>query len=70
MDQRAELTRIAAPTLVIAGSFDPAPTPTAAREWASGIAGARLVELPAAHLSNIGAAEEFTRRVLDFLRAD
>jgi 3-oxoadipate enol-lactonase len=70
MDQRAELTRIAAPTLVIAGSFDPAPTPAAAREWASRIAGARLVELPAAHLSNIGAAEEFTRRVLDFLRAD
>ena len=70
MDQRAELSRIAAPTLVIAGSFDPAPTPAAAREWASGIAGARLVELPAAHLSNIGAAEEFTRRVRDFLRAD
>ena len=27
--------RIAAPTLVIAGTFDPAPTPAAAREWAS-----------------------------------
>lgn len=67
MDQRATLARIAAPTLVIAGTYDPAPTPAAARAWASTIPNARLVELPAAHLSNIGAAEQFTRQVLDFL---
>ncbi len=67
MDQRAALSRISAPTLVIAGTYDPAPTPEAARAWTSMIPGARLVELPAAHLSNIGAAEAFTRRVLDFL---
>ncbi len=67
MDQRATLARIAAPTLVIAGTYDPAPTPEAARAWASTIPNARFVELPAAHLSNIGAAEQFTRQVLDFL---
>ena len=67
MDQRATLARIAAPTLVIAGTHDPAPTPEAARAWASTIPNARFVELPAAHLSNIGAAEQFTRQVLDFL---
>jgi 3-oxoadipate enol-lactonase len=67
MDQRAELARIAAPTLVIAGTFDPAPTPDAAREWASAIPNARFVELPAAHLSNIGAAAEFNEAVLSFL---
>jgi 3-oxoadipate enol-lactonase len=68
MDQRAELSRIAAPTLVIAGTDDPAPTPAAACAWASTIPNAQFLELPAAHLSNIGAAGEFTRRVLDFLR--
>jgi 3-oxoadipate enol-lactonase len=67
MDQRAQLARIAAPTLVIAGTFDPAPTPAAAREWASAIPNARFVELPAAHLSNIGAAAEFNAAVLSFL---
>jgi 3-oxoadipate enol-lactonase len=67
MDQRAELARIAAPTLVIAGTFDPAPTPDAAREWAATIPHARCIELPAAHLSNIGAAGEFNQQVLTFL---
>jgi 3-oxoadipate enol-lactonase len=68
MDQRAALSRIATPTLVIAGTSDPAPTPDAARAWASMIPNAEFLELPAAHLSNIGAAAEFTQRVLDFLR--
>ena len=67
MDQRASLARIVAPTLVIAGTHDQAPTPEAARAWASTIPSARFLELPAAHVSNIGAAEQFTRRVLDFL---
>ncbi len=67
MDQRADLARITAPTLVIAGKFDPAPTPAAAREWASTIPQARCLELPTAHLSNIGAAGEFNQQVLNFL---
>jgi len=67
MDQRAGLVRIAAPTLVIAGTFDPAPTPAAAREWAATIPNARCMELPAAHLSNVGAAAQFNEEVLAFL---
>lgn len=67
MDQRASLTQIAVPTLVIAGTHDPAPTPAAARAWASTIPNARFLELPAAHLSNIGAAELFNEAVLAFL---
>ncbi len=67
MDQRADLARIAAPTLVIAGTFDPAPTPAAARDWASMIPDARFLELPTAHLSNLGAAGEFNAAVLAFL---
>jgi 3-oxoadipate enol-lactonase len=68
MDQRSALSRISVPTLVIAGTSDPAPTPDAARAWSSTIPNAEFLELPAAHLSNIGAAAEFTQRVLDFLR--
>ncbi len=67
MDQRADLARIMAPTLVIAGTYDQAPTPEAARAWASTIPDAGFVELPAAHLSNIGAAVEFNQQVLTFL---
>jgi 3-oxoadipate enol-lactonase len=67
MDQRAELTRISTPTLVIAGTYDPAPTPEAAQAWASTIPDARFLELPTAHLSNIGAAGEFNQQVLTFL---
>jgi 3-oxoadipate enol-lactonase len=67
MDQRADLARITAPTLVIAGTYDPAPTPEAARAWASTIPDARFLELPTAHLSNIGAAGEFNQQVLSFL---
>ena len=49
---------------------DPAPTPAAAREWASMIPNARSLELPTAHLSNIGAAGEFNQQVLNFLLGD
>jgi 3-oxoadipate enol-lactonase len=67
MDQRASLAHIAAPTLVIAGTHDPAPTPAAARAWASALPNASFLELPAAHLSNIGAAGPFNEAVLAFL---
>jgi 3-oxoadipate enol-lactonase len=70
MDQRASLPKIVAPTLVIAGTHDPSPTPESARAWAATIPHARLLELPAAHLSNVGAAEPFTRQVREFLLAD
>jgi 3-oxoadipate enol-lactonase len=67
MDQRAELGSIRAPTLVIAGRHDPATPPAACRLIPDAIPRARLVELSAAHLSNIEAAEAFNAAVLGFL---
>ena len=69
MDQRDDLPRINAPTLVIAGTADPSPGIDAARQWAATIPQVSFTELPAAHLSNIGAATAFNAAVLGFLRA-
>ncbi|UKY53433.1 3-oxoadipate enol-lactonase [Streptomyces inhibens] len=53
-DLRAELPRITAPTLVVAGRSDPATPPAHARELADGIPDASLVELSgAAHLAGV-----------------
>jgi 3-oxoadipate enol-lactonase/4-carboxymuconolactone decarboxylase len=53
-DLRAELSRITAPTLVIAGREDPATPPDRARELADGIPGASLTEVAhAAHLAGV-----------------
>ena len=54
MDLTADLPRITAPTLAIAGAADPATPPEHLRAIAAGIPGARLVVLPAAaHLPNL-----------------
>lgn len=66
-DEREHLGSIDRPVLVVAGLHDPAPPIATARDYASRIPGARIVELPAAHLSNLGAAEEFNAAVLAFL---
>lgn len=67
-DLSPSLASVMAPTLVIAGAAD-ATTPIAAAETLqSGITGADLVIVDAAHLSNVEQAEEFTRLVCDFLR--
>jgi 3-oxoadipate enol-lactonase len=66
-NQHADLASIHVPTLVIAGSADPATPPAMGRVLAQGIAGARMIELPAAHLSNLEAPEAFTAAVLEFL---
>jgi 3-oxoadipate enol-lactonase len=68
MDQRAELPRITTPTLVIAGTYDPAPAIAAAREWAATIPGALFIELPTAHISNVGAAPAFNAAVMNFMQ--
>lgn len=53
-DLRAELSRIAAPTLVVAGRDDPATPPAHARELADAIPDAALAEIPhAAHLATV-----------------
>jgi 3-oxoadipate enol-lactonase len=58
-DVRRELAQVSAPTLVIAGSVDPATPVATVREIADGIPGARFVEvLGAAHLVNVERAED------------
>jgi 3-oxoadipate enol-lactonase len=66
-DLRHLLGRVHAPTLVITGSDDPATPPDDGRFVADHIAGARYLELPAAHLSNIQAAVAFTQALVRFL---
>jgi len=68
-DYRERLEKIALPTLVVAGSTDQSTTPEDGRFIASRIAGARYIELNAAHLSNIGDEARFTKEVGDFLAA-
>ena len=67
MDQRETVGGIGVPTLVIAGTHDVPTPPTDARFLADRIKGARYVELPAAHLSNIEAAPAFTSALIDFI---
>jgi len=67
MDQRSALGRIHAPTLVIAGTNDAVTTPDDGRYIVEHVRGARFVELPAAHLSNIQAAPAFTQALVQFL---
>lgn len=69
MDQEADLERIVAPTLVIAGADDPSTPPDHAARIAAGIPGARMAVIPAAmHLANIERPDEVTGRILDHLR--
>lgn len=69
MDQREPIRGVRGEALVIVGEHDPSTTPAVGRTIADSIPGARLVSLPAAHLSNIEAPEAFTKAVLDFLTA-
>ena len=67
LDLREGLPSIRSRTLVIAGTDDPTAPPPAALAMAAAIPGARCVELPAAHLSGLGAAAAFNATVLGFL---
>jgi len=69
MDQRQLLGNTRVPCLVIAGTSDPATPPEEGRFVAASIPGAKYSELPAAHLSNIEARDDFNRHVLQFLLA-
>jgi 3-oxoadipate enol-lactonase len=70
MDLRPVLGSITAPTLVIAGSDDPATPPAHGALIASQIRGARLVVVRGgAHLANIQAAGPVTAALLGHLRA-
>jgi 3-oxoadipate enol-lactonase len=67
MDQRETISSITLPTLVISGAKDSATPPAEGQFLAGKIRGARYVELPAAHLSNVEAAGQFSAEVLRFL---
>ncbi|HEV7212664.1 MAG TPA: 3-oxoadipate enol-lactonase [Blastococcus sp.] len=65
MDLRADLARISAPTLVIAGAQDPATPPEMLQAIAAGIAGAELVIVnPGAHLAPVESPDQVTDALL------
>ena len=66
-DARESLAAIHVPTLVIAGTHDAATTPVDGRYLEGHIAGARYVELNAAHLSNIENRDRFSTELSAFL---
>lgn len=67
MDLRRTAALIEVPTLVIAGLQDPATPPEYAEFLAHNIAGAKLVSLDAAHLSNVELPDQFNAALSDFL---
>jgi 3-oxoadipate enol-lactonase len=69
MDQRQDIAAIRLPVLVISGTHDLATPAADGRFVAETIPGARHVELPAAHLSNIECRDAFTEALTGFLAA-
>jgi len=68
MDLEPVLPTIAAPTLVIAGSVDPATPPEHAERIAATVPDARLATVDgAAHLANLSHPDDVTRLLLTFL---
>lgn len=66
-DLRAELASITAPLLVVAGTHDASTPPQLSRDIVDAVPGATLVELDAAHLSNVEQVGAFGAAVLSFL---
>ena len=66
-DQREPIAGIGAATLVISGTHDGATPPSDGRFLVQQIAGARYVELPAAHIANVEASAPFTDALMSFL---
>lgn len=67
-DRRADLPRIAAPTLLIAGEHDAAAPPRTMQRMAAAIAGSRLVVVPGAgHFVHLERRAEFLAALLSFL---
>jgi 3-oxoadipate enol-lactonase len=69
MDLRDRLKDIRVPSLIVGGAYDPAASPKDSQALASAIPHAAYAELPASHLSNIEARDEFNKKVLEFLLA-
>jgi 3-oxoadipate enol-lactonase len=69
MDLEDDIRAVRAPTLVIAGSEDPATPPRHGRRIAERIPGARLELVDAAHLANYERPDEVTALILSHLEA-
>jgi 3-oxoadipate enol-lactonase len=67
MDHRELLPKITAPTLVIAGRYDPATPPEMNQFIADHIPSARLAFIDAAHLANVEQPQAYADTVLGFL---
>jgi 3-oxoadipate enol-lactonase len=68
-DLRDVVSRIRAPSLILAGELDQSAPLRQSEELHTAIAGSELVVLPgAAHLTNVEQADEFTHLVTKFLR--
>jgi 3-oxoadipate enol-lactonase len=68
-DARETIAAIRTSTLVISGTHDAATTPPDGRYLADHVAGARYVELNAAHLSNIETSDRFNNELSGFLQS-
>jgi 3-oxoadipate enol-lactonase len=69
-DLRQSISAIALPTLVIAGTNDPATPPEQGREIAESVPHAQYVELDTLHLSAWERPDEFASAVLEFAGQD
>lgn len=67
MDHREILKEIKVPTLIIAGSKDPATNVAAAEFIRDSIPGAKLAVVDAAHIANVEVPEVYAKEVLGFL---
>lgn len=67
MDYRELARGIKSPTLVVGGSWDQVTTPEDVAWLATHMPRARSLMLPAAHLANVEAADQFNRAVIAFL---
>lgn len=71
MDQRGELSRISAPTLLVYGAHDPVAPPETGEGLRRAIAEAGMIVLPrAAHIANVEQPAAFTRALLEHLVGD
>lgn len=69
MDNTALLRKIQTPTLIVSGDHDlSTPWPRNGEILAASIAGAQVVNLPTAHLSNLEAPRSFSAALFDFLQ--
>ncbi|OCR24467.1 3-oxoadipate enol-lactonase [Pseudomonas syringae] len=66
-DYREQIATVRLPVLVICGDQDPVTSTADGQFLVDAIEGAQLLELSAAHLSNVEASQAFSAGVLDFL---